>query len=152
MSEDGGNTWESLGMGGFGVSSILVNLSGNKSVQGTIYAGTSDGKLYKKVTSGVTAYDDETEIDVPKEYALEQNYPNPFNPTTQIQFAIPVAGNYQLKVYNIIGQEVATLVNGEVAVGFHSVTFDATKLASGIYIYRLSGNSVNITRKMILMK
>ncbi len=152
MSEDGGTTWESLGMGGFGVSSILVNLSGNKSLEGTIYAGTSDGKLYKKVPNGVTSYDDETEIDVPKDYALDQNYPNPFNPTTQIQFAIPVAGNYQLKVYNIIGQEVATLVNGEVAVGFHSVTFDATKLASGIYIYRLSGNNVNITRKMILMK
>ncbi|MFA3783369.1 T9SS type A sorting domain-containing protein [Melioribacteraceae bacterium 4301-Me] len=89
---------------------------------------------------------------VPKAFELLQNYPNPFNPSTTIRFAIPEAGQYTLKIYNIIGQEIATLVKGQLMPGIHKVTFDAGNFASGIYIYKLSGQNVNITRKMILMK
>jgi choice-of-anchor A domain-containing protein/uncharacterized repeat protein (TIGR01451 family) len=88
----------------------------------------------------------------PPAFELMQNYPNPFNPTTSIGFSIPEAGNYTLKVYNVIGQEVATLVAGQLAVGSHLVKFDAGRLASGLYIYRLSGNNLQMTKKMILMK
>jgi len=150
VSDDGGLTWESLGMGGFGVSSILVNISGNKALDGMVYAGTSDGKIYRMNAGTIT--DVEEVEEVPTTYALEQNYPNPFNPSTQIEFSIPQAGNYQLKVYNILGEEVVSLVNNELAPGKYSVSFDASRLASGIYIYRLAGNNVNITKKMILMK
>ncbi len=89
---------------------------------------------------------------IPTHYTLSQNYPNPFNPTTKIQFAIAKAGNYSLEVYNLLGQKVATLVNGQLNPGIHLATFDATKIASGIYLYRLTGNNVNLVKKMILMK
>ena len=89
---------------------------------------------------------------VPHEFSLEQNYPNPFNPATVIQFAVPKSGNYTLKVYNILGQEVATLVSGELNAGFYRVTFNAGKFASGMYVYSLRGENTQITKKMILMK
>ncbi|HEX2866756.1 MAG TPA: SdrD B-like domain-containing protein [Ignavibacteriales bacterium] len=89
---------------------------------------------------------------IPTEYAMDQNFPNPFNPSTTIQFAVPQAGQYMLKVYNMLGQEVSTLLNGELNAGYHSVVFDASKLTSGVYIYRLSGTNVVITRKMMLNK
>ncbi len=89
---------------------------------------------------------------VPKEFGLAQNYPNPFNPSTVIQFNVPKQEKLMLTVYNILGQKVATLLDAEVSAGVHSITFDASKLSSGIYFYQLSGNNVNITKKMILTK
>ncbi|MEW6703068.1 MAG: T9SS type A sorting domain-containing protein, partial [Bacteroidota bacterium] len=74
------------------------------------------------------------------------------NPSTTIQFALPVAGNYSLKVYNIIGQEVANLIQSELTAGVHKINFDASRLASGVYFYRLSGKNVNISKKMLLIK
>jgi len=89
---------------------------------------------------------------MPAEFELSQNYPNPFNPTTKINFSIPSQGNYSLRVYNVLGMEVTTLINGDVNAGNHQVTFDASSLSSGIYFYTLTGNNVNITKKMVLMK
>lgn len=85
-------------------------------------------------------------------FSLEQNYPNPFNPSTTIEFAVPAAGSFNVKVYDVIGREVATLMDKDVNAGNYKVTFDASRLASGIYIYRLVGNNVNITKKMMLIK
>jgi len=85
-------------------------------------------------------------------FSLEQNYPNPFNPTTSIQFAVPSAGKYSLKVFNLLGQEVANLIDQELSTGIFKANFDAGNLSSGIYLYRLSGNNVNITKKMMLLK
>jgi hypothetical protein len=120
-------------------------------------AGSSSSKylvlgniIIEGTTATATAVEDEATI--PTQFALKQNYPNPFNPTTNIQFDLPESGNYSLKVYNLLGQEVATLVNGALNAGVHSVNFDASKLTSGMYIYQLSGNNVNLTRKMLLMK
>lgn len=85
-------------------------------------------------------------------FELAQNYPNPFNPTTTINYSIPTNGLVTLKVFNILGQEVKTLVNKEQIAGIHKVSFDASQLASGVYIYRLSsGNFVN-SKKMLLIK
>ena len=86
------------------------------------------------------------------EFALEQNYPNPFNPTTKINFSIKEKGNVELKVFDLLGSEIATLVNEEKAPGNYEVFFDASELSSGIYLYSIkSGNFVQ-TRKMLLMK
>ena len=89
---------------------------------------------------------------VPNKFALSQNYPNPFNPSTQISYVLAAKGLATLKVYNIIGQEVATLVNSVETAGSHEVKFDASRLSSGVYFYTLrSGNSIE-TMKMLLMK
>lgn len=92
------------------------------------------------------------EYSLPKEFKLEQNYPNPFNPSTTIEFTIPQKGNYNLSVYNILGQSVRTLNQGEYDAGYYKAEFDAQQLASGVYIYRLNGNNVNISKKMLLVK
>ena len=89
---------------------------------------------------------------IPSDFELSQNYPNPFNPSTKIEFSIPKAGNYSLSVYNLLGQEVASLIDGQLNSGVHRATFDASNLSSGIYIYRLTGNNVNMMKKMILLK
>ncbi len=89
---------------------------------------------------------------VPSVFALNQNYPNPFNPSTVINYQLAVGNYTTLKVYNIIGKEVATLVNGNQAAGYHQVTFNASQLSNGIYFYKLqSGNNVEV-RKLTLMK
>lgn len=87
-----------------------------------------------------------------KDYRLNQNYPNPFNPSTTISFNIALKGFYSLKVYNSIGEEIATLINKELNAGTHKVNFNAAELSSGVYFYKLKGNEINLTKKMILMK
>lgn len=93
-----------------------------------------------------------TVLNVPQTSQLEQNYPNPFNPSTNIQYSVSEPGKIKLAIYNLIGEEVALLVNGIVEVGFYEVTFSPTKLPGGIYFYRLQANGYTQTKKMILMK
>ncbi len=88
----------------------------------------------------------------PDSYLLEQNYPNPFNPSTTIEYQIPQSGFVTLKIYNLLGQELKTLVHMQQNMGKHKVEFDASDLASGVYIYRLSVNGFLYSRKMILLK
>lgn len=85
-------------------------------------------------------------------YDLKQNYPNPFNPTTTIFYQIPQAGNVALKVYNITGAEVASLVNGYKQSGSYSVEFDASNLTSGVYFYKISVNNFSEIKKMVLLR
>jgi hypothetical protein len=87
-------------------------------------------------------------------FDLSQNYPNPFNPTTSISFSLPenFAGNVSMKVYDLTGKEVAVLVNGQMNSGLHSVTFDGSKLSSGIYFYKISAGSYSDVKRMILVK
>ena len=86
------------------------------------------------------------------EYSLHQNYPNPFNPTTEIVYDMKDAGTVSIKVYNMMGQEVAVLVNGEVTAGRHNVTFNATNLPSGLYVYKMETESFSAMNKMLLIK
>ena len=88
----------------------------------------------------------------PRLFALNQNYPNPFNPSTKISFVIPTTGFVTLKVYNILGQEVQTLFSGIKNAGSYETTFDGTKLASGVYFYRLQAGNQMLVKKMVMMK
>ena len=88
----------------------------------------------------------------PSEFSLSQNFPNPFNPATNINYSIPSAGYVQLKVYDILGREVAALVNGNRQAGNYQVTFDGSKLASGLYIYKLTSGNYIETKKMLMIK
>ncbi|MBL0062822.1 MAG: T9SS type A sorting domain-containing protein [bacterium] len=89
---------------------------------------------------------------IPTTFALHPNFPNPFNPSTEISFDMPYGAPATLKVYDILGREVATLADGILEAGTHRVTFDGTGLASGVYIYRLESNNFAQSRKMVLMK
>jgi hypothetical protein len=94
----------------------------------------------------------EKKDDTPTQYTLEQNYPNPFNPTTTIKFSLPTAGMTTLKVYNLLGQEVAALVDENIGIGTLSVTFDARTLPSGMYFYTLRSGKHIETKKLIYIK
>lgn len=140
----GENKWNSFGMNGLGVTSIAVNSNAK-----SILAGTKEGQIYTKPVN-ITDVNDNNEI--PTEFRLEQNYPNPFNPTTTIEFSVVNKEHISLVIYNILGQEVRTLINNELNPGNYKVTFDGKGLASGVYIYRLSSNSATFVKKMILQK
>jgi len=94
---------------------------------------------------------------LPTEYALAQNYPNPFNPTTDINFSLPVDSKVSLEVYNVLGQRVTSLVDGQLPAGNHTVTWDGTnsdggQVSSGVYFYRISAEQFSETKKMMLLK
>jgi hypothetical protein len=104
--------------------------------------------------NGTYEYSSEIEVDVngPLTFDLAQNYPNPFNPSTSIKYSVSESGNIRLSVFNIVGEEVAVLVDGFNQAGFYEVTFDASNLSTGVYVYKLqSANSVQ-TKKMMLLK
>jgi hypothetical protein len=94
----------------------------------------------------------EPEQGLPKSLALEQNYPNPFNPSTTIRYALPQRSPVTLMIYNTLGQNVATLANGEIEAGYHEVKFDAPGLASGVYFYRLTAGTFVETKKLLLVR
>jgi hypothetical protein len=99
-----------------------------------------------------TDVESEDEIALPKEFALDQNFPNPFNPGTKISWQSPVSSHQTLKVYDMLGNEVATLVDEYREAGLYEIKFDASKLSSGVYLYRLQADNYTFTRKMTLIK
>jgi hypothetical protein len=128
----------------------------------TNYVGAFDGSNWLAGWTALESYgylgdglvtENEDELSVPTSISLNQNYPNPFNPTTQISFNLPQSQQVTLKVYDMLGREVATIANRETfSSGLNTVSFDAANLSSGIYIYRLTGSNVTMTRKMTLIK
>jgi hypothetical protein len=113
---------------------------------------TGESTVFEHVTVNVPLVTGVGESVAPSEFALNQNYPNPFNPSATIEFALPQAVFVTLKVYNVLGEEVATLVDGVEETGYRSIEFDASTLASGVYIYRLTAGSFVKTMKMILVR
>ena len=89
---------------------------------------------------------------IPISYQLEQNYPNPFNPSTRIVYSIPEEGFVKLAVYNMLGEEVATIVNTTQIAGRYEVIFNASKLSSGVYVYRIEAANFIASKKLILLK
>jgi hypothetical protein len=127
-----------------------TNMLTASSVQ--IGAGLHKNIIIIKV--GATGTNDVKLVDnqIPVSFALDQNYPNPFNPSTEIRFSLPVNGKVSLVVYNILGQEIATLLNEVKSAGNYSVRFDATSVPSGTYFYRLESSGRSEARKMLLLK
>ena len=144
-----------IGSGGTTASNASYNFN---STIGETFIGKSantvnqqlNGFWYVYQQQTITAVEDEETI--PTIFRLEQNYPNPFNPSTIIKFAVPERSNVVIKIYDIIGNEVLTFVNEEMDAGWYKKDFNATALASGVYLYRMqAGSYVNI-KKMILIK
>ena len=96
--------------------------------------------------------EDEETLEIPSAFSLSQNYPNPFNPSTKIRYSIPQSSNVVIKVFDVLGNEIATLVNEEKPVGIYEITWYAESLPSGIYFYRIQTGSFVETKKMVLMK
>ena len=94
----------------------------------------------------------ETGSEIPSDFRLGQNYPNPFNPTTNIAFDLPKSEFVTLKIYTLLGTEVATLVSGNLSAGEYTIKFDASNLASGLFFYKLQTSSFVETRKMLLVR
>jgi photosystem II stability/assembly factor-like uncharacterized protein len=146
---DGGFTWEkndSLN-GKYILYSCGINESGN------LFFGTSTGYILSNVPPNGIRNDNETTI--PDYFSLMQNYPNPFNPVTRIEYSIPYSVNtplVQLKVYDLLGKEVATLVNSYQPAGNYKIDFNGNALTSGIYFYRLKAGNFIQTRKLMLVK
>jgi len=89
---------------------------------------------------------------MPNKYELLQNYPNPFNPNTTITYQLPKSGSVTLKIFDVLGREVKTLVNEQKEMGRYTVTFNASSFASGMYVYQLRANDFISTKKMLLLK
>jgi len=123
-------------------------------VDRNLNAGSYSYRLKQMDYDGSFAYSSVVNVDVtaPVQFELAQNYPNPFNPSTTISFTIPQSSVVTLKVYNTLGQEVKTLINGNMESGVHSISFDASDLNSGIYFYKLEAGQFSDVRKMTLIK
>lgn len=151
-SEDVNREWEEIGfVEGHGNSNSLKEYS---FIDTDKLIGPVQYRLKQIDINGGFEYSDivEVEITSPKEFKVSQNYPNPFNPSTIINYSIPEKSQVQIKVYDILGSEVATLVNETQNAGYYDVSFNATNLSNGIYFYKIqTGNFVNV-KKMLLLK
>jgi len=147
------NTLKTAGLGGFPLGALFPwdrskytawkaqEVTENRRILQWLTTGTDPGPLSVEQQPGI-----------PIEPFLSQNYPNPFNPTTQISYSVPQKGNVALKVFNVLGMEVATLFSGVQDAGEYAATFDAARFSSGVYFYRLQAGSVSITKKMLFVK
>jgi hypothetical protein len=122
-----------------------------------IFAGTNQSSMWRRPLSEIVTGVDEQDDRLPNNFHLEQNYPNPFNPSTTIKYSIPTSEFVTLKVFDVLGNEVATLVNEEKPAGSYEVEFNShsgsvRNLTSGVYFYILQAGSFTQTKKLILMK
>ena len=117
--------------------------------------GTWEYRLKQSDRNGAVHYSESVEVNIggtAVAFALGQNYPNPFNPSTTVKYDLPVNANVRLSVFNSLGQNVATIVNGAVEAGSHTVTFDAHGLASGVYFCWIQAGSYVAVKKMSLIR
>ena len=150
-STNNGANWKGVNTGlpiipGTGVSSFAI--SGTNLFAGTYTNGVWRRPLSEMIPTGV----DERQEQIPYRFALEQNYPNPFNPTTVISYQLAMNSHVTLKVYDILGREVATLVNEEKLAGRYSVQWNAEGFASGMYFCRIQTRDYTSTIKLLLQK
>jgi len=128
----------------FTIGESLIGFSNNSSTN------SYSGFWYTYIESITTNVEDQ--LTVPIEYRLEQNYPNPFNPSTTISWQSPVSSWQSIKVFDVLGNEVATIVDEYREAGRHRITFDASQLSSGVYFYKIQAGRFTSTKKMLLIK
>ncbi len=144
VSEDQGATWRE-------------DIAGLNSTKAYSFAAGGDGDFYMGTNGEVYCFDPtnditDTEAGQAFDYTLSQNYPNPFNPTTSIAFTLPQASHVEITVFNLVGQQVASITNQHFSAGQHNVQFDASLLPSGVYFYRLNSDLGMQVKKMLLVK
>jgi photosystem II stability/assembly factor-like uncharacterized protein len=142
-TSDGGQTWSEEQWPG----EIKLNAVHASSTDFFI-AGDNGLLLKSSITVGISSVNSE----IPSGYSLSQNYPNPFNPTTNINFSIPKSGVVKLAIFNLVGQEVAVILNQNLNVGNYTYSFDASNLTTGIYFYTLESENFRETKRMVLLK
>jgi len=148
VTTNNGTSWTAVN-GGL-TDQVVLSLAVSGS---TVLAGTNGGGVFRRPLSDfILATPSDKPNALPASFALSQNYPNPFNPSTVISYQLPVTSQISLKVYDVLGREVATLVSERKAAGNYSVTFDASKFSSGVYFYKLQAGNFVQTKKMLLVK
>jgi len=147
LSTNNGTTWTVVdsGLTNWAVYSLAV--SGTN-----LFAGTRGGVLWRRPLSEMITSVKILSGDLPIHFSLEQNYPNPFNPSTTITYQLPTNSFVVLKVFDILGREIEALVKERQSAGDHSIAFDASRLPSGVYFYRLEAGTYHDTRKLLLLK
>jgi hypothetical protein len=159
-STNNGTSWTQVNTGLTNTWVLSLAVSGTN-----LFAGTFGSSVWRRPLSEMTAVEG-LPSELPAEFILQQNYPNPFNPSTRIRFSVRGSGFegdgsglvvqgsrlVTLKVYDVLGHEVATLVNEVLLPGSYEVTFDAAGLASGVYIYRLTAGEFTASRRMMLLR
>jgi hypothetical protein len=151
LSTNNGNNWSEVNNG-----LSFLSLRGLAVCGAYLFAGADLSGVWRRPLSDMITDVDDSENDLPTEYSLSQNYPNPFNPSTRIKYQVSSISHVTLKVYDVLGNEIATLVNEEKAPGTHQVDFRSTinnlQLASGIYYYQLKAGDFLETKKMVFIK
>jgi hypothetical protein len=153
-SADDGASWEKIALPPSTdtiwvefVNSFLIDRTGY------LYVGTSTGRVFRSasvVTSAPAAH--AADGSIPVKYALDQNYPNPFNPSTTISFSLPTKSRVTLKIFDVLGRDVATIVSEDLMAGTHKRQWNASGMPSGVYFYRLQGESYAETKRLILLR
>ena len=147
FSKNNGTSWTAVNSG---MTDTLVR---SLAVSGaSLFAGTQGSGVWKRPLSEMATLAEGHLSNMPGLFGLSQNYPNPFNPTTAISYQLPAVSHVTLKVYNLLGQEVATLADEVKQAGFYTANWDASSFSSGVYFYRLQTGSFVQTKKLILMK
>ena len=150
----GNYTIDGLTPGTYSLSVDRPGYTETASSSGTVSYNSSGNPVNASVPLSISAVTlvEETSALQPTNYVLEQNYPNPFNPSTTIRYTLPASGRVAVRVYNILGQAVATLVDGNQNAGSYEVSFNASALSSGVYFYRIQSGSFEAVKKMMLLK
>ena len=151
VSTNNGTSWKAAntGLTNFNITALAVSAASGGS---NLFAGTYGSGLWKRPVSQMITGVNDNNSAVPESFSLFQNYPNPFNPSTVISYQLPTKEVVTLKVYDFLGREVETLINGSQNAGIHSVTFEAGKLVSGVYFCRLQAGPYGGTMKLLFLK
>ena len=141
ISTDNGSSWTqgNNGLTNTAVQSLVINSSG------FIFAGTEGGVVFRSLNSTTNV---KVQSAIPNEFALHQNYPNPFNPTTTISFSLPSRSVVSLKIFDVMGREISTIVSGELQAGSYTRQWNASAFSSGVYFYRMEAGRYVETKEV----
>jgi len=147
LSTNNGTSWTLVNSGLTNISIYALAVSGTN-----LFAGPDGGGVWRRPLSEIITSIHNTSSELPSEFLLQQNYPNPFNPTTTIKFQITISKFVKLSVFDMLGHEVATLMNEQLKPGMYETSFDGSSLNGGVYFYKISAGDFSETKRMLLIK